>query len=265
MKRMRLIAVSIITVLCFFSSAYGYDRVVILAPDACDIFAKLGLSGKIVGVTRHVKGFKDAAKVGSHLKPNIEIILKLKPDLIVVKKRRDLPKEIASLCGVYVYNPNSLNGILYNIKRLGEMFSVQKRASNLIIKLQAKLKSIRPIKHKPRVIFEVMQTPLMAAGTDSTINDMIKKAGGINVIKTKRHFVKISLERVVLSKPDIYIYEIGPMNRKPTPPKKRTLLKNLNMSVVRVSEFKFLRSNTVSFDSALMLNRLFLKWSNNGQ
>jgi len=86
MKHMKLILISLIITLSLIISInlFAYNRVVVLAPAVGDIFKKLEIDSKVVGVTRHVRGFKNAVKVGSHIKPNIEIISSLKPDLIII-------------------------------------------------------------------------------------------------------------------------------------------------------------------------------------
>ncbi|WP_169309475.1 ABC transporter substrate-binding protein [Hippea maritima] len=252
---------SLVLIGLFSLDGFCFDRVVILAPDAADIFIKLDLKDRVVGITRHVKGFDKAKKVGSHLRPNIEIIKALNPDLIVLKKKNEIDESMFSHVRFYYYNPQTLGGILTQVERIGVLFGKKQQAERLIDSLKSKLKFIGILKRKPRVVFEVMQMPYILAGNRSIVGDIIKTAGGINIIDKNRYFVRTSPEVVFLKKPDIYLYEVGPMNKNPTPPNKRILLKKLNMMVVKVDESKFLRSNTVSFDSAVYLYRIFRKWS----
>ncbi len=265
MRLMRLAVVFLIIVLCFFNISYAFDRVVILAPDSSDIFLKLGLESKVVGITRHVHLFKNAKRVGTHLKPNIEIIKSLKPDLIVVKRKKDIDVRMFGNTKIYTYNPQTLDGILEQIENISKMFKKDRDAEKLISKLKQKLQLLKPLKKHPKVVFEVMQTPYIAAGRKSIVNDIIKKAGGINIINSNRYFVRISNEKIALLKPDVYVYEVGPMNKNPSAPNTRALFKNLKMKIIKVDESKFLRSSTVSFDSVVYLNKIFKEVSKNGR
>ncbi len=77
-------SVLILVVLLFTFNAFAADRVIVLAPAAADILQKLGSSSQIVGKTKSVEEFPNALKVGSHIRPNLEIIMSLKPDLIII-------------------------------------------------------------------------------------------------------------------------------------------------------------------------------------
>ena len=261
MKHTRLIVLIAIIVLSSFNLSFAYERVVLLAPDAADIFHKLGLDSVVVGKTRNVKLFKNATVVGTHLTVNTEILLSLKPDLIVVRNRTkfNLPK--LKKAKILIYNPHTLNEILKEIELVGEMFNKKEKAKELINSLTDKIKHLKTIDKKPKVVFEVMQTPYLLAGKRCIVSDIIKAAGGINIIDKNRMFVRAQEESILLKKPDIYIYEVGPMNRNPTPPNKRVMFKNYKMLVIKVDESKFLRSNTVSFDDVVFLNNIFYNWS----
>lgn len=249
----------------FSFKGFCFDRVVILAPDAADIFEKLKLTDRVVGITRHVKGFENAKRVGTHLRPNIEIIRSLHPDMIVLKRKNEMDESMFKHVKFYYYNPQTLKGVLSCIEEIGVLFGKRRQAEGLIEELKSRLKTIGRLKKKPKVVFEVMQTPYILAGKRSIVNDIIETAQGINIIDRDKYFVRTSPEVVFLKKPDIYLYEVGPMNKNPTPPNKRALLDKLNMEVVKVDESRFLRANTISFDSAVYLYRIFKTWSEHGR
>ena len=265
MRLMKLTLMSVMLVFYLCNVSLAFDRIVILAPDAADIFHKLNLDYKVVGITKHIKLFKKAKRVGTHLRPNIEIIKSLNPDLIVVKRKNNINASMFQHAKIYAYNPQTLEGIEKNIRAIGKMFNKEKEAINLITSLNNMLQQVKNIEKKPKVVFEVMETPYIVAGKKSIINDIIEKAGGSNAITSNRYFVRISPEKIVFINPDIYLYEVGPMNKNPANPKKRALFKKLKMLDVQVDQDMFLRSNTVSFKSVLFLNKLFLKWSQNAR
>ena len=247
----------IITLLTFKLNAYS--RAVILSPAIADIFIKLNIQNKVIGVTKHIKGFKKAVKVGTHIKPNIEIIKSLKPDIIFISSYRFFPKEFADKIGaeIFIYNPYTLDEILKSIKNIGKLFNKEKKALILINNLENKLKKLKPVKYHPKVIYEIMSNPYIVAGEKNIINDIIIKAGGINLIKVKKKLVRYSQEKVRFLKPDVYIYQTGPMNKNPDNPLKRVWFKGCKFHVVKVKETQFARPNTKSFDNVIFLNKIF--------
>ncbi len=263
MKHMKFALGNLVIILFLIISVnlYAFNRVVILAPAAGDILKKLGVADSVVGVTKHMRGFKKAVKVGSHIRPNIEIISSLKPDLIIIQSTRFFNKNLQKSINakIYKYDPYTLKQILSSINDFGKMFHKEKVAKNLIFKLKNKLKRVKKLNKKPKVVFEIMQLPYIVSGKKDIVNDIIEKAGGINIVNVNRKHVRYSYEKVLAAKPDIYLYQVGPMNKNPIPPEKREYLKDLKAKFIRIDERSFSRPNTKSFDNVLKLNKIFME------
>ncbi len=239
----------------------SYNRAIIISPAVSDIFLKLHLEDKVVGVTKHIKGFKNAVKVGTHIKPNLEIIKSLNPDIIIISSYRFFPKDFVNKFNarIYVYNPYTLKQILDNILEIGKLFNKEKESQQLIAKLKEKLLQVKNLKYHPKVVYEIMQNPYILAGQKNIISDIIKTAGGKNIININKKLVKFSQEKVRFLNPDIYIYQVGPMNKNPLNPLKRVWFKGCKFKVLKVNEINFARPNTQSFDNVLFLNKFFYK------
>jgi len=237
-------------------------RIVVLYAAASPILKEFGLEQDVVGVTRRDNLFPQAVKVGSHLRPNIELIKALKPDLIIAGSHRAFPEALkkAVKAEVFYYDPRSLDEILGEIKALGRRLHREKEAKALVQKLQAKLSRLRPLSCHPRVIYEISQRPLKVAGQRCIVTAIIKAAGGENPIKVRRKHVLISPEEILLFSPDIYLYQVGPMNKNPIPPKQRSYFSGLRSEVIRVDELSFARPGLNAFSAALKLNHLFEKF-----
>ncbi len=257
---MKLVSSALIIIIFLSCNLFPYSRAIIISPAVADIFIKLHLQDKVVGVTKHIKGFRNAVKVGTHIKPNIEIIKSLKPDIIIISSYRFFPKEFSQKINakIYKYNPYTLDEILENIEKIGKMFNKDEEAKTLIKNLKEKLKKVKPLKCKPKVVYEIMQNPYIVAGKKNIVSDIIKKAGGINVININKKLVRFSQEKVRFLKPDIYIYQYGPMNKNPQPPLSRVWFKGCKFKQIKVKEIQFARPNTKSFDNVIFLNKLFL-------
>jgi len=264
MKPMKFVLTGLVVTLFLIINlnAYAYNRIVVLAPAAGDILKKLDVADRVVGVTKHMRGFKNAKKVGSHIRPNIEIISSLKPDLIIISSVRFFNKNLQNhiKAKIYKYNPYTLSQILSAIQQMGKMFNKEKRADELIVKLKAELKRVKKLKRKPKVVFEIMQIPYIVAGKRNIINDIIEKAGGINIVNVNKKHVRYSYEKVLAAKPEIYLYQVGPMNKNPVPPQKREYLKDLKAKFIKIDERSFSRPNTKSFDNVLKLNKIFMEY-----
>lgn len=257
---LRLILSLVILVSAF--NTYAYERVVILAPAAADIFQRLDAKARVVGVTRNIEEFSSAVKVGTHIRPNVEIIRSLNPDLIISGSADSYYGEaIQSITGadVYKYDPRSLDEILKAIAEIATMIDKNKEAELLIKELQSKLATASPLSIKPRVVFEVSQLPFTVAGQGNIVAAIVKAAGAELIENSSDKLVKLSIERVVASRPDVYIWQTGPMNTNPVPPSERPEFKRLKSNWIHVDEKKFSRANSMTFDAVIELNSTLRK------
>jgi iron complex transport system substrate-binding protein len=236
--------------------------VVILSPAAADIFIKLGLEDKVVGVTKSIKEIKKAKRIGGHIKPNIELIRALNPDLIVISSNRFFTKEMEKMLDVKVfkYNPHTISDIFQSILEVGYLMNKEIEAEQLTERLRQKLTVIRHTIYKPTVVFESVYMPYTLAGKNNIVADIVKMAGGVYLINNKKKLVKFSIEKVVSLKPDVYIFQVVPMNKKPVHPSKRPEFKNMDSLYIEVDELSFSRANTNSIINAVNLNKLFREY-----
>ncbi len=262
-KQILSLSFSVITlVIVFFSSAvFAYERIVVLYAAASPILKELGVGDRVVGVTRTDGVFSSAIKVGSHLRPNIELIRVLKPDLIIAGSKRAFPEEMKEQlrAEIFRYDPHTLEQILDKINKLGSLLEKEREASGMVRRLRERLAQVVIPGKRPTVIYEISERSLRVAGRRSIITSIIEAAGGVNLIETDRKHVTISPERVLDVQPDFYIYQIGPMNKNPVPPAERPYFRSLRSIVVKVDEYEFARPGINAFDAVVDLNRIFLQ------
>ncbi|NOZ69448.1 MAG: ABC transporter substrate-binding protein [Deferribacteres bacterium] len=241
------------------SGAWAYKRIVVLYPAVSPILIEIGALDMIVGTTRSDHAVKNAVRVGSHLRPNIELLNALDPDLIIAGSQRAFPKEMKQRvkADIFYYNPVTLDEILVKIRKIGDMLERRDRAEKLILRLKKRLEDIRPLTTEPSVIYEVMAEPLRVAGEKSIVTSIVSAAGGRNLVKIDRKHAVISTEKVLQLRPDFYIYQVGPMNKNPVPPGERPFYKSLKAEFIKVDELEFARPGINAFDAAVRLNRIF--------
>jgi len=249
----------VLLLLSFSTESRAVERIVLLSPAAGDIIHKLRADDKVVGVTRNLEGFDRATKVGSHIRPNVEIIRSLNPDLLIISSNRFFSREMAAAVGaeVYVYQPRTLDDIAAQIKELSGRLGKESQGEKLISRQWRKLEQLQPLKKRPLVVFEVTAMPLLVAGSRHIVADIVNRAGGELLPADKRKLVRYNTEAVLARQPDIYIYQVGPMNKNPQPPAERSCYGKLAARFLSVDELQFSRPNTTSFDNVVRLNRYF--------
>ncbi|MCX7968585.1 MAG: cobalamin-binding protein [Armatimonadetes bacterium] len=197
------------------------SRIVSLAPSATENLFAIGAGHLVVGVTSacdYPHQAKKLPQVGDFMKPSLERVVALKPDLIVIVSST-IPKAIAddlqakTKVPVFVFQPQTVSSILRGLLTLGELTGRKQRAQKLVSELERRLSAVRQrvtSKPRPKVVVEIAPPPsLMVAGPKNFINDAIHLAGGENAFgDAPQPFSLISLESLVSKDPDVYIVAV---------------------------------------------------------
>ncbi len=189
-------------------------RIISTMPSNTEILFNLGLSKKIVGVTTYCNYPKEARnkkKIGSQ-SLNTEMIFALNPDIIIMlgdAQRNQI--ELLRKFGlpVFVINPHKLADVPSSIILLGKITGAKKEAEDLSVKMCAKIGEISKIQKsliKPKVFVCLYTEPLLTAGRDTFIDDMINLSGGINIgADAQGTYPLINFEKIIESDPDYII------------------------------------------------------------
>ena len=221
-------------------------RIVILAPAAADSVQKLGLDGAVVGVTSRVEEFPLAARVGTHRNPGIENIAALRPTLIIAPARFGGEGRFGAQ--TIVYEPRSLQGILDALRQIGKATGKEAEAESLAASLAGAIPpgtASGKGNKGPTVLYETRSVPLAFAAQGSFLANLLGSAGFSYVFRGSGG--EASAEMVIAEPPQFYIYQVGPMNKNPVPPKERAGWEQLGSCVWEVDELAFARPNTASF------------------
>ena len=193
------------------------QKIVSLAPGITETLYALGLDDKIAGVTTFCnwpEAARTKQRIGGFTNPSIEKIVSLKPDLIIATADGNSKETIQQLerlgLSVYVINPVDAGGVLRNILQIGKITNREKDAGILVEKLQRRLNNITlqiRRKNKPRVFFQLGLEPVFTAGGGTLINEVIERAGGINIAgnDTARYPV-YSAEGIMGASPEIIVF-----------------------------------------------------------
>jgi len=191
------------------------QRIVSLAPSNTEILFALGLGDKVVGVTDQDDYPPEAlnkTKVGGYVTPDIEKIVALKPDLVLVAYGTPMDV-IDSMVGlgltVYGIKTTDLDDLLNDIRTVGKITGTQAKANALTSEMENTIKAVTTktsgLQQRPRVFYMLWNDPLWTAGSGTFINELIEKAGGVNICQNITGYAEVSIEDVLASDPEIII------------------------------------------------------------
>jgi len=196
------------------------QRIVSLSPSNTEILFALGLGDRVVGVTKYcnyppqVESLKDSGKVevvGGYVDPDFEKILSLRPDLVVAGQTHSsgavslLDKE-----GIptFVVDPNNLSRIILSIEKVGEITGKASEASALTQQMQSRIKAVSDKVSslpKTKVLYIVWHDPVQTAGSGTFDDEIIEKAGGVNLFHDLSGYPEVDPEAIAVRNPEVII------------------------------------------------------------
>ncbi|APC42069.1 ABC transporter substrate-binding protein [Clostridium estertheticum] len=191
-------------------------RIIAIAPNITEGIYALGKGTSLVGRSDYDNYPAKANKVtsvGDLLKPNIEKIVELKPDVViasthfdknVIKKLEELNIKV-----IVLYGEENFTGVYDTMSKLGQIVNASDKALSIISAMQKKVadvtKKVKGAK-KPTVYYVAGfgKSGDFTAGKDTFIGNMIDMAGGENAAKDVVGW-KYSVEKLVEKNPDVLI------------------------------------------------------------
>jgi len=197
------------------------QRIISLAPSNTEILYALGLSDRIVGVSDfsdYPPEAKSKPSVGAYDTPNLEKIIAMNPDLVLateIHQTTIIPLLESHGITVVALSPQTLDDVLTSITLIGKATGTVKEAAKLNATMQKRIKAVTDKTGKltpdakPRVFYIIWNDPMMTAGKGTFIDELINKAGGINIAGDLTSYPTISLENVLIANPQIIIAGTG--------------------------------------------------------
>jgi iron complex transport system substrate-binding protein len=196
------------------------QRIVSLAPGNTEILFALDLGDRVVGVTEYCDYPPEAQgkpSVGGFSTPNIEEVVALSPDLILATSihEKSIPQLEDRGLTVFVLNPKTLDEVLESITLVGEISGKDEEASILVAEMRNRIEAITdetdnlPESQRPSVFYVTWHDPLKTPGSGTRHDELIIKAGGINIAGELTGYADISLEAVLEANPQVIIAGVG--------------------------------------------------------
>ena len=191
-------------------------RVVSMAPSVTELLFAAGGGNKIVGAVNY-SDYPEAAnripRIGSNREIDMELLISLKPDLIVAWRHNSSERQIEMVrrLGVPVFqsDPQTLDGIPDAVLRLGQLLGTDAAARTTATQLREQLAGLRAKyanRSTVRTFYQVWDKPLYTLSGKHILTDAMKLCGGENIFdKLTVTAPIVSIESVLQANPEAII------------------------------------------------------------
>lgn len=162
--------------------------------------------------------------IGTHMRPNAEMILGLAPDLVLqMGGRKEALESVRQLRDLGVstafFKATDFEELFSVIRRLGVLTGAQTKARELEQAMRDRLgrvaAALPPDGKRTSVVFEVRYPNLLGAGKGGMVHAVLEAAGARNCVSAQKKFLRLGEEELIRLDPDAYIVQRGPMNPAP--------------------------------------------------
>jgi iron complex transport system substrate-binding protein len=189
-------------------------RIISLSPATTEMAFAVGAGTQVVGVTQdcnYPPQARNKKQVGRFGAVQLEALVKLQPDLILVTA--DMKKVLTPLQRLKVpvlgFSTSGVAQIGNNLKLLGAVTGHLQAGQTAAENMQKRLKQIQkriPKDIHPSVFYLLWDQPLISAGPQSFIGDVLRLAGAHNSVPSvQAPFPHISLEHLIKADPEVMI------------------------------------------------------------
>ena len=193
------------------------ERIITLAPALTEMVFALGKGDSLVGNTKFCNYPEEAKKitrVGGLLDVNLEIIVGLKPDVIIMyPESYERIKIMEKRAKLVVVKHTDLGDVFDGITAVSKALGPTEKGKELIAGIRGQLESIRQKtvgKEKVKVLLIIGRNPdtlsnMYIIGAGDFLNELMEVAGGKNAYEGGISYPGISIESIVAMNPDVII------------------------------------------------------------
>ena len=238
-----------------------YNRIVVLDPATVEMIYMLGAEDKIVGVANlersKVWPEEKVAKlesVGTFIKPSLERIITLKPDLVIMSALTDdnLNNGLKSNnIEAKRIQANSIEEIFTNFMEVAKMLGKENEANKIIAEKRVKLEEIKKMATiNKKGLFVMSASPLMVFGNDNLPNDIMKLLNIKNIAENQKGRNPIvTPEFIIKENPDMIITLLpNPSQIVATNPQLKNVNAIKNSKFIVVNSSQILRGSPRTID-----------------
>ena len=110
---------------------------------------------------------------------------------------------------VFCLQTTGLDDLLHDIRTVGEITNNEVEAQALTSELAARIQAVTSqtegLEERPRVFHIIWNDPIWTVGSETFEDELIEKAGGVNIGHNSTGYCIISIEEVVARNPEVII------------------------------------------------------------
>lgn len=191
-------------------------RIISLAPNITEVLFHVGAGAQIVGAdeySNYPPAAKEIVRVNNHAAANYELILSLKPDLVIAWQSGNGDKIINPLrklgIPVFVVETREIEQIPNLFRRFGQLSGNTDQAEQRALEFTQRLKALRLAnkdKFLVRTFYQIWDEPLITLNGKHMVSSVIELCGGVNIFADAIPLVPyVNIESVVAADPQVII------------------------------------------------------------
>lgn len=196
-----------------------YRRIISISPDATEMIGALDAADRLIAVSSFCidpPRVRELPRIGGLFDINLELVLRLQPDLIILRGDNRAVQDLCARNRIRIYRDrtNTFDDIFQTLADLGELLDATYQAGRLASAMRERLARIDAAVAglpRPRVFITLSRNPdtlaaVMTAGQQTFVDEIIRRAGGINVFAdASLDYPQVSPEAVLAARPDVII------------------------------------------------------------
>ena len=191
-------------------------RIISLAPNITEVLFHVGAGEQIVGAdeySNYPPAAKEIVRVNNHAAANYELILSLKPDLVIAWQSGNGDKIIDPLrklgIPVFVVETRQIDKIPSLFRRVGQLSGNTDQAEQRATEFTRRLEALRRAnggKPQVRTFYQIWDEPLITLNGKHMVSSVIELCGGVNIFADAVPLVPyVNIESVVAADPQVII------------------------------------------------------------
>lgn len=191
-------------------------RIVSLVPSFTEALFAMGLDAAVVAVTRYCVAPADRVasmpKVGGTKNPDLDAIVRLRPDLVIASAEENVREHVESLVRtgltVYISLPHTVRRAIAELRDLARLCGVPAAADPWLRPAEARL-ALLEARSRPRPVryfCPIWRRPYMVAAPRTYMSDLLRVCGGENVFgEGPARYYAVELEEAMARDPEVIL------------------------------------------------------------
>ncbi len=195
------------------------QRIISISPNSTEILGALGAADRLVAVSDFClwpESVAELPKVGGLFDVNLEAVLRLEPDLVILRGQQRGVEQLCESNGIGLYRDRTerLEDVYTTMRELGELLdceSLSREAERQMRRRLDRIASAVAGRPKPRVLMILARDTsaigsIMTGGKDTFIDDILTLAGGVNIFgDVTAAYPSISQEAILVAQPEVIL------------------------------------------------------------